>query len=177
MTQLPSRARAPVLLWLIATVVALVGWDVVPDQALLILGGYLLATAALAMWTLARALTAGPPTWGWTDFDRAFERPARTVARPEELEHVERSVAFGRSNALDAHARLRPLMREIADAHLAARFGSGLGADPETVRARLGDRVWEAIRPREQPIDRHGPGMELEELSAVVDALEELARR
>jgi hypothetical protein len=169
--------RNLLVIWVVLTVLALVGWDLVPEQAVLVLDAYLLASAALAMWALIRTLTADYPTWGWTEFDRTFETRAIPSARPEELEHVERSAAFGRSNALDAHARLKPLLREIADAHLAARYGRGLDTEPAAVRARLGDQAWEVIRQQPEPVERHGPGMDLRELDAVVDALEELARR
>jgi len=165
------------VLWAFATVLTLVGWDLFPDQAWQILYAYVFVSAALAMRTLVKALAAAHPTWGWTDFDRALQQRPRPVVRPAGLEDVERAVRFGQWRALDAHVRLRPLLREAADAHLTAQYGRGLDAPPEVVRAHLGERVWEAVRPREEPRDRDAPGMLLEELAAILTILEELQRR
>jgi hypothetical protein len=165
------------ILWLLLTAVALVAWDLFPGQAPRVLQAYVLASAGLAIWGLLRSVVAAHPPSRLTAFDQSFVCRTERPERPEELERVERTVAFGRSSALDTHARLRPLLREIADAHMAAQYGRGLDAGPDAVRTHLGDRVSEAIRPREEPAERHGPGMDLRELSEVVTALEDLARR
>jgi len=172
-----QAGRGPLLLWLVASVLACIGWDLYADHALQILNGYLLLTAGLGIWAALGALLPVSPVWGRTEFDRAFEQARPRLVRPEELEHVERVVSFSPSNAMDTHMRLLPLLREIADAQLVARYGAGLNAEPEVVRERLGTELWERIRPRPEPADRFAPGMHLRDLASSVEALEHLAGR
>jgi hypothetical protein len=99
------------------------------------------------------------------------------VVRPAGLEDVERAVRFGHVRALDVHLRLRPLLRETADAQLMARYGRGIDAGPEVLRARLGERLWNVISDSEEPPDRDAPGMPLDELAELLTVLEELERQ
>jgi hypothetical protein len=163
------------MLWVALTLAALVGWDMFPTQGLTLFHAYLLATAGLALWVLVHALTAAYPRWGRTSFDALFvATPAKTPAPPEELEVIRRTISFSEFSAHDVHTRLKPLLREIADAHLAARYGRGLEADSAQVRAWLGPQVWEFLRPSDLP-DRDAPGMNRRDIDSLVAALEELA--
>jgi hypothetical protein len=169
-------SRGQTILWVLATILALVGWDLFPGEVVRIVYAYVLTTAALAIWCVTRALVAAHPIWDRTGFDDAFKPPPMIPRVPEELERVQRAVTFSRFSAFDAHGRVRPLLREIADAQLTARYGRGLDVDPEDVRARLRLEVWEAVRPREGFPDRDAPGISLSELDQIVRALEELAQ-
>ncbi len=174
---LRQRARGPAVLWIAITLLALVGWDLFPEQFFQLSRAYLLVSAALVTWAASRALTAAYPTWGRTGFDAALQPRRSPVHLPEELEAVQRTVAFAKYTALDTDARLRPLLREIADAQLAARYGGGLDIDLQTARERLGERVWEAVHEREGRPDWDAPGMDLRQLAEVVTALERVAER
>jgi hypothetical protein len=130
-------ARDAAIVFVILTTLLLVGWDVLPDSLPALLDIYALAMASVASWALVRTLTGVYPVWGRTEFDRAFLSPPERLVELEELERIRRAVAFARFTAMDIHTRLRPLVREIADAHLAAHYGRGLDADPDDLRARL----------------------------------------
>jgi len=171
------RSGGTVVLWVLITVLALIAWDLFPEHALFILYAYIFVSTILAMRMLAWMLVAGYPAWGWTAFDQALVRRPPPVIRPEGLEDAERAVRFGHRRATDAHTRLLPLIRETADARLMARDGRGIDADPELVRAELGERLWNVIRQRSEPPDRDAPGMPLDELAEILTALEELERR
>ena len=101
-------------------------------------------------------------------------RALSRVRRPDDLMGLEQIVVTGRSNAGEVHARLRPVVREIASARL-ARHGVQLERDGERARTLLGDATWELVRPdRPKPTDRHEPGVSLTELEEIVDRLERL---
>jgi hypothetical protein len=104
------------------------------------------------------------------------KRPAPpSPSRPEQLVRVERLVASAGVSALHVHAYLRPLLVEVTTTRLASR-GQSLAQMPATLgRELLGDRLWEIVRPgRPFPEDRYAPGITLQELSAIVDTLEQL---
>jgi hypothetical protein len=169
------RARGPALVWLALTIAALVGWDMLPAQAFTIFRVYLFAIAALAVWVLVQALTAAYPTWDRTRFDDLFEPPSIANAVPEEFEHIRRAISLSEFSGLDAHTRLKPLLRDIVDAHLVARYGRGLEVGEDQVRAWLGAQAWEAVRPGGLP-ERNAPGMHPQDIEDVVVALEEPGR-
>jgi len=175
-TTLIRHSRGQLIWGVVAVVLALVGWDLFPTEVITILYVSLFATAALAIWAATRMLSVTHHTWRRTAFDESFELPPTVFRIPEELEHIQRAVSFSRFSAYDAHARLRPLLRDIADAHLTARYGRGLEADTDQVQARLAPHLWEAVRAREGLPDRDAPGVSLPELAEIVSALEDLAR-
>lgn len=110
--------------------------------------------------------------------ERVFEaavRPRRpSDSRPAQLMRLERTVASARSSALDLHARLRPVLVEIAETALARR-GVRLERDAADAERLLGPAAWELLRPgRPLPEDRHAAGIEAQELEQILDALEEL---
>lgn len=75
-------------------------------------------------------------------------------------------------NAVSTHAYLRPLLIQIVSHRLSAR-GQALERMPEPVgRAVLGDRLWDLVRPgRPFPEDRHGPGVQPQELGAMLEVI------
>jgi hypothetical protein len=114
------------------------------------------------------ALLPGAPT-------RRRGRSAPASPRPAPLVALERLVVTAGTNAVQAHAYLRPRLVEIASYRLAAR-GQTLERMPDAVgRELLGDRLWEVVRPdRSFPEDRQGPGVRPQELAAMLEVLERL---
>lgn len=102
-------------------------------------------------------------------------RPAPPSPRPAPLVALERLVVTAGTNAVQAHAYLRPRLVEIASYRLAAR-GQTLERMPDAVgRELLGDRLWEVVRPdRPFPEDRRRPGVRPPELAAMLEVLERL---
>lgn len=125
--------------------------------------------AAICLILLAERLPAG---------NRLFEerlRPrATTQVWPAQLVRLERAVHWSASSALDVHARLRPVLVEIAEARLGRR-GVRLDRDEAEARRLLGPAAWELVRPdRPAPRNRDAPGMRPRELGEILDALEAL---
>jgi len=80
---------------------------------------------------------------------------------------MEREVTLGAATAYDLHVRLLPQLRQIAQARLER---SGRPMSPETL-----GRWWELLRPdRPVPENRHGPGISVAELRALVSDLERM---
>jgi len=134
---------------------------------------YLLFLAAVVMLGAVGATQAAAPARKRSAFDAALRRGPRGDARPPELERMERGVTLGVAHAFDFHARLRPLLRDIAAARLA--LSRGIDLDTPAGRAALGEEAWELLRPdRPAPDDRFGPGVPADRLRALVDSLETL---
>jgi hypothetical protein len=95
--------------------------------------------------------------------------------RPAELERLEREVYLSLGSTFYLHHRLRPLLREIATNRLLLRHGIDLDGRPAEAEKLVGPEAWAWLRPdRKEPRDRWAPGPPLEELSAVVAALEKI---
>jgi hypothetical protein len=96
--------------------------------------------------------------------------PART--RPSQLLRVERIVERAGESGLAAHAQLRPLLVEIAEARLSRR---GVQLDDDRAPGLLGPELWELVRPdRPEPADDRGGRVATRELERVLDRLEAL---
>ena len=140
-------------------------WQLALDAWFLALGGVVLAAA------VAATRAADPRS----ESSRRRKRRPEPPERLPELAQVERVVEMGAGTAFDAHYRLRPLFREIAEHRLAARRGLTLDSGSDSVRAALGDSLWELVRPgREPPRFRHDPGVPLTDIRAAVEALERI---
>jgi hypothetical protein len=113
---------------------------------------------------------------------RAASAPRRAARRrrnahaegvPEPLVRLEGLLTLAPGSALQTHARLRPLMQELAADRL-ARHGV-LIADEDAARPLLGDELWELVRPdRPRPDDRSLAGAAPAMIEAFVRRLEEL---
>jgi hypothetical protein len=98
------------------------------------------------------------------------------AAKVDSLDRAENIVAISIASAGDAHFRLRPILREIADAALHNR-GIDLDRDPDAARRALGDEGYELVRAdRRRPADSFAPGIDPEALDRVLSRLEELRR-
>jgi hypothetical protein len=136
-----------------------------------ILGGYVIAVAALALEFATRVLSVRTSTANRSAFEQALEQKPVEPTRPNELVRMERELILGAASAGHLHLRLLPLLRNIA----AARLGVDLERSPARARTALGDDVWELLRPdRPPPSDRNAPGVSQRQLERCVEALERI---
>jgi hypothetical protein len=136
---------------------------------------YLVTLGGLALIALVRATREAAPPARFSAFDAAL-RPRTTRDEPvATLERTTRDTALGVSRAVDLHVRLRPILREIAAQRLVARRGIDLDAQPDAVRAVIGDDAFQLLRPdRVAPTDRLAPGIGPAELRRLLDDLERI---
>jgi hypothetical protein len=154
-----------------ATVALLVARFFAPGRFELELDVYILAVGGLALLEVVLATRGAYPLEGESALAAALERERVEVRRPPEIERLERELTLATGSAFDLHARLRPVLREIAATRLAVR-GRRLDDDGEEI---LGDELWELVRPdRTPPTDRHAPGMPPDALRRAVERLEAL---
>jgi hypothetical protein len=144
-----------------------------PGDAALAVDVWLLVVGTLGLLlVIARTLGALPP-----------ERPTRLDAappghpratRPRELAKLEREVGLSTETAFDAFYRLRPTVRSVAAARLRLR-GVDLDAPTGTAEALLGPEAWDLVRAdRARPRDHDAPGLTLDRIAHVVEAVESL---
>lgn len=137
-----------------------------------VLHGYVLVVGALAMLAALAATRKLLPAAGRSAFAAALHRPPPEDERPPQLARVERSAALGTAYAFELHQNLRPQLREIAQAQLAAR---GVELDSPAGREAVGEEAWELLRPdRGEPENRFAPGIERDRLRRLVRTLENL---
>jgi hypothetical protein len=154
--------------------VALVGAVVFrPGDWRLALDVWLLAGGGVALLAAVAATRTALPAPGASPFERRRRRTGETPEPLQQLARVEREVVMGTGTAFDAHYRLRPLLRDIAEHRLATRRGLELDSGSETVRALVGDELWELLEPvRPRPRRHHDPGVPLRAVAEAVDRLE-----
>ena len=127
-----------------------------------ILAGYAIALASIAMAALTRIMRSARND-AQSRFEHELTRERIPPGRPNALLRIERELTLTTSNAGHVHDRLRPMVRDIAQARL------GRAA----TRERLGDETWELIRPdAPEPHDRSAPGLPLRTIRRVIEALE-----
>jgi len=108
-------------------------------------------------------------------YDQAARHGMGEPGRPEDLRRLEQALYFATVREADLHARVRPVLREVAELRLAARQGISLDGDPAAaVRERLGPDLWELVRARavRPPDDPTAPGASPAALRAMLDRLE-----
>ncbi|HEY7604789.1 MAG TPA: hypothetical protein VH760_11060 [Gaiellaceae bacterium] len=144
-----------------------------PGDAALAVDVYLLVLGTLGL-LLAVARTLGTlPRERPTRLDATPSGRPRD-ARPRELAKLEREVELSTETAFDAYYRLRPTVRRVAAARLRLR-GIDLETPSGPAAALLGPEAWELVRPdRSRPRDHDAPGLPLERIERVVDAVEAL---
>jgi hypothetical protein len=148
---------------------------VLPGRAEVVVRIYVLLLAAFVLAELLARLRSSLPKKGPSPVDAALRRRPPRVERVSELEKIEREVTLGLTTSFDLHYRLRPTLRRIASELLRARRGIDLDANPAAARRALGEETYELVREdREPPLNRFGPGIELDTLRGVVISLEAL---
>jgi hypothetical protein len=159
-----------VILAVLGSIALVAALTVSPESAGGALDVFLLYLGALIL--LAVVVFTGRS--GDNESDSAFDqarRPLRAEPGPlPELERITRALSLGTQSAFDFHFRLQPLLREIAEARLAAR-----GRRLEDAERMLGSDAWELVRPaRGLPEDRHGPGADPDAVRRLVEGLEKI---
>jgi hypothetical protein len=148
---------------------------VLQGRAEIVVRVYVLSLAAFVLAQLLARLRSSLPEKGTSPVDAALRRRPPRVQRVAELEKIEGEVTLGLTTSFDLHFRLRPTLRRIASELLRARRGIDLDANPAAARRALGEETYELVREdREPPLNRFGPGIELDTLRGVVISLEAL---
>ncbi len=158
------RPRVPIGTLVTVTIGMAIALGLRPVSVREILAAYVLALTAIALLVLTR-LARTEEEWERTvsDLERALAPRNAARARPNELVRMERDLTLSVANAGEFHARLRPLLLDIAAAR--ARYPRE-ALDPDT---------WEVLRPdRPPPADRAAPGPPLRRIADLVDTVERL---
>lgn len=148
--------------------------DYVLDAYLVFVGGLV----ALAAARIARR--AFPEPRGTVP--AIVSRSPRRYVHPESLAATEDDVALAQADKFDLHFRLRPVLREISAAGLAAGTGIELDREPDRARDRLSPATWELVRPDRPRPDRPESGMgrrsgiDTQSLDEIVTELERILR-
>jgi hypothetical protein len=160
----------------LATLLLVVALAFRPVKPELALDGYVLLVGGILLASLVEAATrAAPPRGRRSGFEQALNPPVEEPERPAELARIEREVVLGVSSAFYLHYRLRPLLRSLAEQRLGERHAVDLDNPRPEIRASLPEDAWALIdSDRKPPRDRHGPGIPLPRLQAIVDALERI---
>lgn len=140
-----------------------------------LLEAYLLGIGGVLLLALVRTTSEQGSATGTSDFDRAVGEMSRRYPSDSgelSLVHdVQQSVA----STFHLHARLRPILREIAAHRLSMRFGVDLDREHERAQELIGGGAWELVRPeRPPPSDRLAPGPPASHLNKVVEELERI---
>jgi hypothetical protein len=159
----------------VATLLLIAALAFRPVSAEIALDGYVLLLGAILLFGLVGATTESDPDARRSLYEQALESSPPGAERPPELARVEREVALAVGSAFYEHFRLRPLLREIAAQRLDSRFATDVDNPRPTARESLPDHAWALLdRERKPPRDRHGPGIPVERLREIVDALERI---
>jgi hypothetical protein len=138
----------------------------------ILLDVYLLCMGGVLLLALVRVTRTQAPATGAAQFDTALAAMRRPAAESGEPALV-RDLELSTYSAFHLHARLRPVLREVAAHRLRSRYGVELDAEPARARGLVGTAAWELVRPdRPPPSDRLSTGPTLAELRTVVDELE-----
>jgi hypothetical protein len=158
----------------LATIGLLVARMIAPGRHELELDIYVLTLGGVALAALSSALGDVAPREDESLLEEAMEPEQPEPARIAELDRLDREVALAASRDFDLHFRLRPVLREIAQARLERR-GVLLDSENPRVRELLGDELWAlTAADREPSAYRQAPGLALEDLERTVERLERL---
>jgi hypothetical protein len=149
------------------------------DRTDLVLDAYLVYAGGLVALAASRiARGAFPPPHGTVP--AVVSGSPRRYVHPESLAAMEDDVALAQADGFDLHFRLRPVLREICAAGLAAQSGIELDRQPARARERLSPATWELVRP-DRPRPERPPsgslgqgGIDTGSLSGIVTELERI---
>jgi hypothetical protein len=141
---------------------------IVLDVYLLVIGGI----ALLALVRVARVLRRGTPP---SSFEAAIARARAPRSGGDDALELDREIELSRLDGFHFHARMRPVLRDVAAYRLRVRYGVELDREPERARELLPAAVWEVVRPdRPPPAQRLARGPTLADQRALLDGLEKL---
>ena len=139
----------------------------------ILLDVYLLSMGGVLLLALVRTTRAHVDTRS-SELDRALAAMRRAPADSGEPTLV-RDVELSTFTSFHLHARLRPLLRQVASHRLWSRYGVELDAEPARARELVGSAAWDLVRPdRPPPDDRLARGPAVSELARVVEQLEQI---
>lgn len=149
---------------------------VLPGRRHVALDVFVLFLGGLGLVAAVRATHGASPDVHEPTLDDELDDPLDVLPeRPAELERLEREVYLSLGNSFYLHHRLRPLLREIASTRLLLHYGVDLDRRPAEAEKLVGPEAWSWLRPdRIEPRNRWAPGPPIEELDAVVAALERI---
>jgi hypothetical protein len=152
----------------LATLALVVLLGVRPVSRETILAAYAITLASIMLAAVTRIMRAAR-SGGPSRFELELARKQIPPSRPNALVRIERELTLACSNAGNVHDRLRPMLREIAQ----ARLGLDLERRADAAHARVGDETWELIRPdATAPPDRSAPGLSLRTIRRLIETLE-----
>jgi hypothetical protein len=159
-----KRPRIPIGTIVVVTIGLVVALGLRPVSVREILAAYVLALTAIALLVLARmARTQEEWERATSELERVLAPRKPVRARPNELVRVERDLVLSSSTAAEFHARLRPLLFDIAAARV------------KQPKEELDAGTWELLRPDSPvPDDRTAPGPPLRRIAELVDTIERL---
>jgi hypothetical protein len=135
---------------------------------------YLVVICGVLLLALVRVTNVRAPAAVPSAFDRALAEMNRRPPDTGETA-LARDVDLSVLGAFHLHARLRPILREIATHRLRLLYGVDLDGEPVRARELVGADAWELVRPnRPPPADRLAPGPPLSVLAEVVTQLERI---
>jgi len=139
---------------------------------------FLIVAGALVIRILLQAVRIVAPAPGPLAFDRALvPPPVRAIRWAGEPDRIAFEVGSATHRSMELHHQFRRRLRRLAADRLEADHGVDLDADPDAARRLLGEQAWALLRPDlEPPDDRFGPGMPIDDVTAIVSAVEDLAR-
>ena len=170
MRRLPIR---PLAVAVLATIAAAVLGTQELTSAPLVLLGYIVCLSACVVWWLLTA--SAPVDEGLPDVMAALGPGAPAAAPPlRRVVELERVVAVGMSSALDADARLRPALRDLARDLLAVRSGVEIAEDDDV--AALAGMPGEPLLgpPTPRPPSATAPGPSAADIARVLAHLESI---
>jgi hypothetical protein len=88
----------------------------------------------------------------WTEI-RTPERPREE--RPSDLEHLERTLGWGRYSSADFRHQVRPVLRGLVTLRLREGHGVDLDASPDDARRLLSPNLWDAVVAPADPTSEH----------------------
>jgi hypothetical protein len=172
------RWRGSVAFLAVATVAFMTAIAMLPRYRERTVQIFVVVAAAVVIRLLVVAVVEATSHPGPFAFDRALvPPPPREPTAPSEPGRIRFEVGAATHRSMELHHQFRRRMRRLAQDRLAAEHGVDLDADPEDARRLLGDEAWDLLRSdRVPPDDRFGPGMPVEGVTRIVDAVEELSR-
>jgi hypothetical protein len=164
----------PLVVATLATIAAAVLGTQEATSASLVFLAYVVCLSTCIVWWL---LTGSAPARQHHPDVMAALAPSHATAEPARLlrlVQLERLVANGTRSALDADARLRPALRDLARELLATRRGVLVGEDDD-VAALAGMPGEPLLGPRsERRLSDTAPGSSAADVARVIDHLESL---
>jgi hypothetical protein len=158
----------------VATVALLVARMVAPGRKELELDIFVLVLGGFGLVILTSELKRLAPPAEDSLLEQALEPELPEVRPIAELHRLERELSMAAARQFDLDYRLRPILREVAEAKLERR-GLSVDSGSPAVRELLGDELVELVARDHDPLaNRQAPGPGLDGLDRTIGRLERL---